>query len=88
MLCRHMREATAEVTSIQGERLARGVVSERPEGGLEFRPLRAPTLLVRYFFLAGRHEACLKMGSDDPVQVRLETRWRDGMRRWNLLPQS
>lgn len=81
-------EATAEVTSIQGDRLARGMVSADREGGLEFRPLRAPTLLVRYFFLAGRREACLKLGADDPVPVRLETRWQDGSRRWNLVPQA
>ncbi len=83
-----MREATAEVTSTKGERLARGVVTEGSEGGLEFQPLRASTLLVRYFFLAGRREACLKLGAEDPVPVRLETRWRDGARRWSLLPQS
>ncbi len=83
-----MRETTAEVTSIQGERLARGLVTDGPEGGLEFQPLRAPTLLVRYFFLAGRRDACLKLGGEDPFPVRLETRWRDGTRRWSLSRQS
>lgn len=77
----------AKVRTPQGGPLAHGWVRPTREGQLEFSPAGGGSPLVRYFFLNGHREVCVQVGEGSPVPVRLDTHWRNGSRRWRLLPQ-